>query len=115
MQKRVLDKRPSFNFSSVQNVSSNYYPVNSAIAMRKISKGSLTQVTVMNDRSQGGSAQLQNGTIELMHNRRLLKDDSRGVGEALNESDSDGQGMKVNTKYYLQIRDIKHQPSTQRQ
>jgi len=39
------------------------------------------QVTVMNERSQGGSAGLQKGMIELMHNRRLLHDDGRGVGE----------------------------------
>jgi len=35
----------------------------------------------MNERSQGGSAGLQKGMIELMHNRRLLHDDGRGVGE----------------------------------
>jgi len=34
----------------------------------------------MNDRSQGGSS-LHPGRIELMHNRRLLYDDERGVEE----------------------------------
>lgn len=32
MQKRVLNWRPTFNFSSFEQSSSNYYPVNSAIA-----------------------------------------------------------------------------------
>jgi alpha-mannosidase len=44
------------------------------------------QVTVMNEKSQGGSAGLIDGTIELVQNRRILHDDSRGVGEFLNET-----------------------------
>lgn len=43
-------------------------------------------MTVMNSRSQGGSV-LKKGRIELMQNRRLQKDDSRGMGEPLNEVD----------------------------
>lgn len=49
-------------------------------------------MTVMNDRAQGGSS-LADGQIELMLNRRLYKDDSRGVGEALNETDPLGHGV----------------------
>jgi hypothetical protein len=63
------------------------------------------QVTVMNERSQGGSAGLVNGTIELVHNRRLLHDDNKGVIEPLNETDENGFGLKVNSRYYLQIFD----------
>jgi hypothetical protein len=61
------------------------------------------QVTVMNEKSQGGSAGLVNGTIELVHNRRLLHDDNKGVIEPLNETDENGFGLKVNSRYYLQI------------
>jgi alpha-mannosidase len=43
-------------------------------------------LTILNDRSQGGAA-LKKGRIELMQNRRLFKDDGRGVEEALNETD----------------------------
>ena len=43
-------------------------------------------MTVMNDRSQGGSV-IEDGTIELTHHRRLLVDDDRGVDEPLNEID----------------------------
>jgi lysosomal alpha-mannosidase len=43
-------------------------------------------MTVLNDRSQGGSV-VQEGRIELMQNRRLFFDDDRGVDEALNETD----------------------------
>lgn len=84
MQKRELNKRPGWTIDTVQKVSSNYYPINSAIAIR--SPDSSNQVTVMNDRAQGGSV-LENGAIELMQNRRLLVDDERGVEEALNEVD----------------------------
>lgn len=37
MQKRIINYRPTWNYTvNVQNVTSNYYPVNSAIAMRDI-------------------------------------------------------------------------------
>jgi len=43
--------------SKLARIPSNYYPVDSAIAM-KDKNGSNIQVTVMNDRPQGGSADL---------------------------------------------------------
>lgn len=49
-------------------------------------------MTVMNDRSQGGSV-IETGRVELMQNRRLYFDDARGVGEPLNETDSNGYGI----------------------
>ena len=53
MQKRVLNKRDGWILDTIEVASSNYYPINSAIAIRN--KKAKTQVTVMNDRSQGGS------------------------------------------------------------
>ena len=73
------------------------------------------QVTVMNDRAQGGSADLQKSTIELVMHRRLLQDDNRGVQEILNETDSNGVGIKVTAKYYLQIFDLLKGHSKQRE
>jgi hypothetical protein len=70
-------------------IGGNYYPVTSAIAMRDFQPNSNMQVTILNDRPQGGSADLYlNNTIELMQMRRLLDDDGKGIGEALNETDS---------------------------
>ena len=63
-------------------------------------------MTVMNDRSQGGSS-LENGNIELMQNRRLLVDDLKSLGEPLNETNVNGTGIQVNAKYYVQIFDRK--------
>ena len=63
MQKRVLNQRPDFNLVTDMQVSSNYYPINSAIALRDTKTN--IQMTVMNDRSQGGAV-IKNGAIELM-------------------------------------------------
>lgn len=51
-------------------------------------------MTVMNDRSQGGSV-IERGRIEFMHNRRLFKDDMRGVKEPLREDGATGNGIAV--------------------
>ena len=41
--------------------------------------------SVLNDRCQGATS-LNQGEIEIMIHRRLVEDDSRGVGEPLNET-----------------------------
>ena len=66
MQKRILNYRPTWDLQanynqSNENITANYYPVQSAISMKDGSR----VFTVMNDRSQGGSA-LSDGTIEFM-------------------------------------------------
>lgn len=111
MQKRVLNYRPDWNLTTDEFASSNYYPINSAIAIRNLDNN--MQLTIMNDRSQG-AAVLEDGSIEIMQNRRLLHDDGRGVGEALNEVNSDGWGIAVNTRYYIQFFDFTKTASTQR-
>lgn len=104
MQKRVLDYRPSWDFYygdlsySNENVTANYYPINSAIYV----EGRGLRFTVMNDRAQGGSS-LRDGTIELMQNREIPADDNKGVGEWLQEKDQYGNGMRVKATYYVQI------------
>ena len=84
MQKRVINYRPDFTLVTQEFASSNYYPINSAIALRNSNN---MQLTIMNDRSQGGSV-LTNGSVELMQNRRDMYDDWRGVGEPLDEKNS---------------------------
>ncbi len=89
MQKRKLDYRPTWDFTSKLKITQNYYPINSAIVIKDVSNGN--QMTLMTTRCHGGSA-LQSGTLELMHNRRLFKDDHRGVKEPHNEKDKNGNG-----------------------
>jgi len=49
MQQRILNYRPTWNFTSFQKVASNYYPVNSAIAI--VDESKRLQMTVLNDRA----------------------------------------------------------------
>lgn len=111
MQKRVLNQRPDFNVSTEQVISSNYYPVNSAIAV--VDNDQSLQLTVMNDRSQGGSIN-ENCRIELMINRRLQHDDKRGVNQALNETDTADRGISVPATFYVQYFNYTKQKSMQR-
>ncbi|XP_032533211.1 lysosomal alpha-mannosidase isoform X1 [Chiroxiphia lanceolata] len=77
---RRRDYRPTWNLSQTEPVAGNYYPVNTRIFIQD----EKLQLTVLTDRSQGGSS-VQDGALELMVHRRLLHDDERGVGEALDE------------------------------
>ena len=85
MQKRVLNHRDTWDLQVApgMEVTANYYPVGTAIAI--VDEYTGHSLVVMNDRAQGGSASLVDGHIELMQNRRIFEDDGRGVGEALNE------------------------------
>jgi hypothetical protein len=42
-----------------------------------------------------------------MQNRRIPADDSRGMGEVLNETNQYGNGIRVPASYYVQIIDTK--------
>ena len=99
-----------------KNISRNYYPVDSAIVMRDFQPNSSIQVTIMNDRPQGGSADLsQASTIELMQQRRILMNDEYGADHGLNETDRDGKGVRVKARYFMQIFDTSKASSMQRQ
>lgn len=116
MLERNLYHRESYPYSEkTSNISSNYYPIDSAIVMRD-QNGSNLQVTIMNDRAQGGSADLSGkANIELLQHRRITEDDNKGVTEPLNETEHiSGNGVAVNAKYYLQVFDYKKGRSKQR-
>lgn len=62
----------------------------------------------MNDRTQGGTADISDSNnIELMQHRRLLGDDVKGLNEPLIEVDKNGVPIRVAAKYYMQIFDTK--------
>ncbi|NWT63105.1 MA2B1 mannosidase, partial [Erythrocercus mccallii] len=93
---RRRDHRPTWNLSQSEPVAGNYYPVNTRIFIRDRK----VQLTVLTDRSQGGSSVLD-GSLELMVHRRLLRDDSRGLDEPLDEPGEDGQGLVVRGRHLV--------------
>jgi hypothetical protein len=102
MQKRVQDYRSTWILDTKQKVTANYYPINSAISIQDAN--STRRMTVMNDRSQGGTS-IAPGTVELMQNRAAPSDDNKGVGEPLMERNEYGNGIRVKATYYVQICD----------
>ena len=111
--KRIRDFRPSYNPENAtleEPVSSNYYPVNSAIYIRDQTTN--VHMAVLSDRAQGASS-VRDGEIEVMTHRRLLDDDAFGVGEALNE-EAYGTGLIVRGKHLTCIGFDADQSSAQR-
>jgi hypothetical protein len=103
MDNKLAENDLGYNHATI---AANYFPVDSAIAMRDQSGLSNLQVTIMNDRPQGGSADLSSkANIELMQHRRLLRDDDLGVEEYLNETDNRGDGIRVTARYLVQVFD----------
>ncbi|KAK9948409.1 hypothetical protein M0R45_003985 [Rubus argutus] len=107
---RVRDYRPDWNLSVNQPVAGNYYPLNLGI----FTTDKKSEFSVLVDRATGGSS-IQDGEVELMLHRRLLKDDSRGVGEALDETvcvnntrqvNNTCQGLTVRGNYYVSINQL---------
>ncbi len=80
---RIYNYRATWDYEVHEPVAGNYAPVNAAIYMNDVANG--RQISIINDRSQGG-ASVANGELELMVHRRTLADDSRGVGEPMNET-----------------------------
>ncbi|XP_058102936.1 alpha-mannosidase At3g26720-like [Magnolia sinica] len=99
--KRILDYRKDWDLQVNQPVAGNYYPINLGIYIEDNS----TELSILVDRSVGGSS-IVDGQIELMLHRRLVHDDSRGVAEALNETVcilDECTGLTVQGKFYLRI------------
>eukprot|EP01112_Ceratiomyxa_fruticulosa_P004317 TRINITY_DN1480_c0_g1_i3.p1 TRINITY_DN1480_c0_g1~~TRINITY_DN1480_c0_g1_i3.p1 ORF type:complete len:1026 (+),score=222.23 TRINITY_DN1480_c0_g1_i3:180-3257(+) len=82
-EKRIKNFRPSWNYTVVEPVASNYYPMDTAAYI--LDEDADMQFTILTDRSRS-VASLAVGEIESMMYRRCLVDDGRGVGEPLNET-----------------------------
>uniref|UniRef100_UPI00398EEB12 lysosomal alpha-mannosidase n=1 Tax=Pristiophorus japonicus TaxID=55135 RepID=UPI00398EEB12 len=93
---RRRDYRATWPLNQTEPVAGNYYPVNTRIYI----KDGKVQLTVLTDRTQGGSS-IKDGSLELMVHRRLLHDDDRGVGEALSEPGYDGRGLVVRGRHLV--------------
>jgi alpha-mannosidase len=93
MQRRERNARPAGHAQGGswkdEPVTSNYYPVNSVIAL----EGVEGRFSVVTDSTQGG-ASLSDGQLELMVLRRVFKDDNKGVADPLNETMCGCNGFK---------------------
>lgn len=98
MQERKRNYRPTWKLDITEPVAGNYYPVNSRMYINDSAK----QLTVLTDRSLGGSS-MKDGSMEIMLHRRLLVDDHRGVNEPLNETGILGKGLIVRGKLCLTL------------
>ncbi|KAG4070457.1 hypothetical protein HA402_005689 [Bradysia odoriphaga] len=87
MIRRKLNTRGTWNLEVNKPIAGNFYPINAKIVLEEGYK----RLAVLTDRSQGGSSKID-GTLEIMVHRRLLNDDAKGVGEALNET-AYGEGI----------------------
>ncbi|XP_050556620.1 lysosomal alpha-mannosidase-like isoform X1 [Spodoptera frugiperda] len=95
---RCRDHRPQWNVSLQEPIPGNYYPVANQIYIKNSRD---FRMSVLTDRSQGGSSMID-GEIELMLHRRLLCDDAFGVGEALNETAKD-KGLVARGKHRVYL------------
>ena len=112
MLRRVRNFRPTWNLIPTEPISQNYYPINSRIFIRD--EETNKQLTVVNDRSQGGSS-IKDGSLEIMLHRRVLHDDGLGVSEPLNELGKNGKGLIVRGKLYLILDKIEDSARIHRQ
>ncbi|RAL41460.1 hypothetical protein DM860_010254 [Cuscuta australis] len=98
---RIRNYRVDWDLQVNQPVAGNYYPINLGTYIQD----SNTELSILVDRSVGGSS-LIDGQLELMLHRRLLHDDGKGVGEALNETVCVADkcaGLTVSGKFYVRI------------
>ncbi|KAJ0639216.1 putative alpha-mannosidase [Helianthus annuus] len=98
---RIRDYRADWDLEVNQPIAGNYYPINLGIYL----KDEKSELSVLVDRSVGGSS-IVDGELELMLHRRLLYDDGKGVAEAINETvcvGNDCRGLAVQGKYYLRM------------
>ncbi|XP_071914762.1 alpha-mannosidase At3g26720 isoform X1 [Coffea arabica] len=99
--KRVRDYRSDWDLQVHQPIAGNYYPINLGIYLEDED----IELSVLVDRAVGATS-LVDGQIEVMLHRRLLNDDARGVGEALNEEvcvHNTCKGLMIQGKFYLRI------------
>ncbi|CAF3690205.1 unnamed protein product [Rotaria sp. Silwood1] len=95
---RIRNYRPTWNYTVFENVSGNYYPINSRIWI----KDQQRQFTVLTDRSHGGGS-ISDGSIEIMVHRRIPNSDpSSAMTEPLNET-AFGKGLVVHGKHLVII------------
>ena len=95
---RRRNYRATWQLNCTQAIACNYVPVNTAMYL----EDDAARLTLVTDRSNGGSS-MASGELELMIHRRLLFDDARGVGEALNETGITGNGLIIRARHMFHV------------
>ncbi|KAH9710935.1 putative alpha-mannosidase [Citrus sinensis] len=101
---KVRDYRADWSLQVNEPVAGNYYPLNLGIFITD----KKSEFSVLVDRATGG-ASIKDGQVEIMLHRRMLADDGRGVGEALDESvcvRDNCEGLTVRGNYYLSVNQL---------
>ena len=112
---RNRNYRPSWPFSQTEPVSGNYFPINSRIFIRdETSEVNARQLTLVTDRSHGGTSSID-GSVEIMLHRRILHDDNLGVHEPLNETGVNGNGLVVLGSFHLVLNSTKNSAKIHRE
>lgn len=114
MMPRRRNYRPTWNLNVTEPIAGNFYPVTAAAFIQDQQRGS--RLTVLVDRAQAATSQ-NPGELEFMIHRRILHDDRRGVGEALNETlcgctDCDCPGLVVRGSHWLSLSDHSRRHTT---
>ncbi|CAG2104066.1 unnamed protein product, partial [Medioppia subpectinata] len=91
-------------------ITANWFPIYSHVSIRDENQG--LQMTVLNDRTQGGSS-LMNGELELMVHRRL-ENKGQGGDFKIDEPGVDGKGLEVRGRHYLYFNTIADSPKLMR-
>ena len=92
-------------FGEITNVvDANYYPLTRFIYI----EDQYTRQTIMVDRAQGGTS-AENGTLEVMFNRKSTDDDNKGAFEGTNE------GIPLSVLHYIVIEDVRADQQLYRQ
>ncbi|XP_030388139.1 lysosomal alpha-mannosidase-like [Scaptodrosophila lebanonensis] len=108
MMKRKRNHRDTWKLKVHEEIAGNYYPVTTKIAL----EDDTARMAILTDRAQGGGS-LEDGALELMVHRRLLRDDNFGVEEPLNEI-AYGEGLIARGKHRLIFGQHNQGPSTLR-
>ncbi|XP_066386944.1 alpha-mannosidase-like isoform X1 [Miscanthus floridulus] len=104
--KRVRNYREDWDLEVTEPVAGNYYPVNLGAY---VADGKY-ELSVLVDRAVGASS-IQDGQLEIMLHRRILRDDGKGVNEPLGEVvclDGSCKGLTVRGTYYVKVDKLGH-------
>ncbi|KAL6908177.1 hypothetical protein ACP4OV_002347 [Aristida adscensionis] len=107
LKRLVRDYREDWNLEVSEPIAGNYYPVNLGVYVAD----EKYELSVLVDRAVGASS-IHDGQIEIMLHRRVLLDDGKGVGEALNEAvclvDDHCKGLTARGTYYVNVHKLGH-------